>query len=278
MKIAVLSDTHGNYPALEATLDHIDRWGPDITVFNGDIVNRGPRSRACWELLRERKDAPHWHIINGNHEDYVTRWVHETPDFRSGRSQIFRSSFFTFNQMKGWIAELCDLPRQVELRGPDGRVLRMTHGTMRGNDEGIYADTPDEVLMGQIAPAPAVFCTGHTHRPFVRRLNGSLVVNSGSAGTSFDQDPRISYAQLSWIGGQWQAEIIRLDYDRVRARKEFEASDFWHEGGPLVEIFFQEWLQARPMVNRWSAQYEDAVIAGDIDLQTSVDDFLRGER
>src|SRR5690606_23235862 len=100
--------------------------------------------------------------------------------------QIYRGSFFTYRQLGEYASELRDLPFQVEIAGPDGSMLRMTHGTMLGNNDGIYQDTSDTQILKQIAPAPAVFCTGHTHRPFVRRVNGTLVVNSGSAGTAFD--------------------------------------------------------------------------------------------
>lgn len=277
MKLAVISDVHGNYPALQTTLQHVDRWQPDVTVVNGDVVNRGPKSRECWQLLSARRSSHGWHIVGGNHEDYVGHWLEEAPDLESPRFQIYRSSYCTFRQMNGLVSEICDLPQRVEFEGPNGSLVRLTHGTMQGNDDGIYLQTPDNQLLKKIAPAPDVFCTGHTHRPLVRRLNGTLVVNSGSVGTAFDGDCRISYAQLTWRKGEWHTEIVRLNYDRRQAREDFEYSEFWRDGGPLVEIFFQEWLMARPMVSRWAKRYENAVLAGKIDILASVSDFLEAE-
>lgn len=274
MKLAIISDAHGNLPALEETLAHVDRWEPDVTVFNGDAVNRGPRARQCWELLRRRSREDGWMMVCGNHEDYVARWAGMEPEQDSPRFEIFRSSFWTFQQLDGLVPELKSLPQQVEVRGPDGSVVRVTHGTMRGNEDGIYAGTSDEELRQKIAPAPAVFCTGHTHRPLVRTLNGTLVVNAGSAGTAFDGDPRISYAQVVWKHGEWRAKIVRLEYDRARAERDFELTGFRRGGGPLVEIFFQEWLQARPLANRWIAEYESAVLTRQISLRQAVTDFL----
>lgn len=278
MKLAIISDIHGNLPALEATLEHVDRWQPDVTVMNGDAVNRGPRSRQCWELLSGRFQKDGWLAARGNHEDYVAEWIDAKTKPGTPLFEIFRSSFWTFQQLDGRVSELDTLPQQVEVEGPDGSVVRVTHGTMLGNADGVYAQTPDDELRKKIAPAPAVFCTGHTHRPLVRELNGTLIVNSGSAGTAFDGDPRISYAQLMWHGGRWRAEIVRVPYDRARARRDFELTGYCEGGGPLVEIFFQEWLQARPMANRWIAEYEDAVLAGDISLQQAVSDFLHAEK
>lgn len=278
MKLAIISDTHGNLPALEATLAHVDGWQPDVTVVNGDAVNRGPRSRQCWELLSRRCRDDGWLMVRGNHEDYVAEWTDTQTEHGSPCFEIFRSSFWTFQQLGGLVSELIKLPQQVEVEGPDGSIVRVTHGTMRGNEDGIYVGTPDDELRQKIAPAPAIFCTGHTHRPLVRELNGTLIVNAGSAGTAFDGDPRISYAQLVWERGAWQANIVRLNYDRPQAERDFELTDYLDGGGPLVEIFFQEWLQARPMVNRWARQYEEAVLTQHISLRQSVSAFLSAEK
>lgn len=278
MKVAILSDIHGNLPALEATLDHVDRWQPDVTVMNGDAVNRGPRSRECWELLSPRFQEDGWLVTRGNHEDYVAEWADPQTERDTPLFEIFRSSFWTFQQLNGRVRELSSVPDKVEIEGPDGSIVRVTHGTMRGNDDGIYEHTPDDELQEKIAPAPAVFCTGHTHRPLIRELNGTLIVNAGSAGTAFDGDPRISYAQLVWRRGRWHAEIARLPYDRARAKRDFDLTGYCEGGGPLVEIFFQEWLQARPMVNRWARKYEDAVLAQEISLRRSVSVFLSLEK
>ena len=67
MKIAVLSDIHGNLPALEAVTEHLEKWSPDIVILNGDIVNRGPLSKECLDFVLQKP----WHIIKGNHEEFV---------------------------------------------------------------------------------------------------------------------------------------------------------------------------------------------------------------
>ncbi|HZD11270.1 MAG TPA: metallophosphoesterase family protein [Candidatus Binatia bacterium] len=275
MKLAVISDMHGNLPALQATLAHVDRWKPDITVVNGDVVNRGPRPRECWELVSDRSRADGWRIVSGNHEEYVSNSADEQRELKRTRLEIYRSAYWTYLQMNGLVSEIRKLPAYVELNGPDGSTVRLTHASMRANDDGIYPQTADEELAKQIAPAPDVFCTAHTHRPLVRWLDGTLVVNSGSAGTAFDGDPRISYAQISWRQRLWSADIVRVAYDRAQASRDFEESGYRRSAGPLVDIFYQEWLLARPMVNRWAARYQRAVLTGDLDLRDSVDAFLQ---
>ena len=71
MKIAVISDIHGNIPALETVTADIEQWQPDCVVVDGDIVNRGPRSREALEWVLARHESDAWQLVRGNHEDYI---------------------------------------------------------------------------------------------------------------------------------------------------------------------------------------------------------------
>ena len=54
MKIAALADIHGNYQALIAVIDHVERWKPDLVFVLGDIINRGPCSSDCLQLIQQK--------------------------------------------------------------------------------------------------------------------------------------------------------------------------------------------------------------------------------
>ena len=95
-KLAVLSDIHGNFAALQAVADHIDRWQPDAVVVAGDIVNRGPRSRDCLRFVLARAAEMGWQIIRGNHEEYVLGVVRD-PGARPGLDGAVRENV-------GWTA------------------------------------------------------------------------------------------------------------------------------------------------------------------------------
>ena len=71
MKVAILADVHGNLQALSAVCDHVDRWRPDAVLVAGDIVNRGPRSLECYDLVCARRASDGWIVIRGNHEEYI---------------------------------------------------------------------------------------------------------------------------------------------------------------------------------------------------------------
>lgn len=270
MKIAVLSDIHGNLPALQVVAEHIDRWRPDAVYVAGDVVNRGPLSRACWEFVQARG----WPIVRGNHEDYVSAW--HSPDVAPDDPyyDLFASARWTFQQMGSCGQVLGTLPGQLSIQDPAGNEVRLTHGSMHRNDDGIYPWVSEDELRTKISPAPAVFIAGHTHQPFVRYIDETLIVNSGSVGTPFDGDVRASYAQLTWQANRWHGHIVRLPYDREQTRRDFYLSGFVDASGPLVRIILHEWEKAQGCFNEWAKQYEEAVVAGRIGLEASVDAFL----
>ena len=68
-RVAILADIHGNLPALEAVRADLARVAPDVVIVAGDVINRGPQSKACLQAIR----ATGWTVLFGNHEDYVLK-------------------------------------------------------------------------------------------------------------------------------------------------------------------------------------------------------------
>jgi predicted phosphodiesterase len=274
MKIAVLTDIHANLPALEAVAAHIEAWHPDRVVVAGDLVNRGPRPLECQQFVLEKQKNQGWLTVRGNHEDYViTNSLPDAP--RTGPAlDVHRGSFWTYQKLGGDIRPLLDMPFQQSLDGPNGTEVRVVHASMRNNRDGIYPETRDEALRKQLGIPPALLCVGHTHRSLVRWLDDTLVVNAGSVGLPFDHDRRAGYAQLSWSRNTWRAQIIRLDYDFMRAERDFFDTNFITDAGPLAQLVLIELRQARSQLFQWAARYQDRALAGEISVQDSVREFL----
>lgn len=274
MKIAVLSDVHANYAALEAVVADIDTWQPDHVVVAGDLVNRGPRPRECLALIQQRYQCDGWQMLFGNHEEYVlTHFVPGAP--RSGpRFETHRPSYWTGCQLDGHLALLRQMPRQISMEGPSGGEIRFTHASMGGLRDGIYTWTPDTALRSKISPAPEVLCVGHTHRPLVRRLDGTLIVNAGSAGLPFDGDQRASYARLTGERDGWQAEIVRVPYDLTRAERDFYDTGYLDDAGALVRLVYLELQQACGHLYDWSVLYQQRAEVGEISVADAVDEYI----
>jgi len=274
MKIAVLADIHSNLPALETVAADLAAWQPDQVIVAGDVVNRGPRPLACLRFVRSRQREAGWQVLLGNHEEYVLQQGRPAAPRSGPEFEIYRNSYWTHERLGPAVEQLTRMPFQVSLAGPDGREVRMVHASMAGTGTGIFPKTTDAELRARIAPPPAVLCVGHTHYPLIRPIDDTLVVNVGSVGMPFDSDRRAAYGRLTWTKGQWQAEIVRLEYDQDRVEADFYDSGFMDEAGPLTRIMLLEFRQARSHLHLWMRQFAGSVLAKELSIGEAVDRYL----
>lgn len=274
MKIAVFADVHSNLDALETVLDHIDRWRPDRVLVAGDIINRGPNPRACTARVLDRAKAEGWAVIRGNHERYVLMNSTGNLPVQGPEYGIIRHAKWTYDQLNGLIEPIAALPVQWDMMDDAGHEIRMVHASMLGDRKGIFPDDPTASLREKIAPAPKVLLVGHTHRPLIRTVDDSLVVNVGAVGAPFDGDPRAAYGQLTLVDGAWQAEVVRLDYDREHAIADFHESGYLEESGDFARLILAEFREARSLIPGWYRAFEDPVMRGEMTLKASVDRYL----
>lgn len=219
MRIAVMSDIHGNLWALDAVLADITRRNVDVTVNLGDILS-GPLLPA---ETAERLMALGLPTIRGNHE----RQVLEHDPARMGASDLWAHQHIAPAQ-RGWIASL---PASMRLQDD----VLMVHGTP-GSDLVYWMETVDpagqraasyaEVLeRAGDAQASLILC-GHTHVPRSVLLDdGRLVVNPGSVGLQAYDDvlpyphkaengtPHARYAVVERTAGGWTVEQYAVAYD-----------------------------------------------------------------
>jgi len=278
VKIAIISDIHGNIPALEAVTADIEKWQPDQVVVDGDIVNRGPLSRDAleWVLVRQKRDD--WRVVKGNHEDYILECAAPNGVAAGPAYEVNQFARWAYQQVADYVPIIASLPVQHAIFAPDGSELRVVHGSMRDNRDGVYPDTTDAELRVQIDPAPRVFVTGHTHRPLIREIDNTTVVNIGSVGASFDGNRALSYGRFTWTAAAgWHSEIVRLPYDFARVEQDYAHSGFLEGAGPLAQLMLIELRRAGGLIYRWATRYQDAVLAGEVSMEESVRAVLADE-
>lgn len=225
MKIAAISDIHGNLDALDAVLADIALRGVDIIVNLGDIVSGHLQPRATAARLMAL-DLP---TIRGNHE----RQLFGDPA-RMGESDAFARAQLLPEQL-AWIAAL---PATLRLR----KDVLLVHGTPQSDlvyfldsvtPQGSRAATPAEVAERAGAADAALILCGHTHMPRSMRLDdGRLVVNPGSVGLqAYDDDhghphvmengtPHARYAIAEQgADGAWTAHFHAVAYDWEQAAR-----------------------------------------------------------
>lgn len=208
MRIAILSDIHGNQVALEAVLQDIDHQ-PDISqiIIAGDLCLNGPRPREVLSIV-QKLGCP---VIQGNVDADVAG--------QNGQKRIKKQDIIGWTREQigeEGIAYLASLPFYHLVVNTQGTDLLVVHANPLNQEEAIYSTTPDsqlEVFLENLAPTISALAFGHYHVAYQRRWRDLLLVDVGSCGLPRDKDKRASYAILSWQDNTWQAEHHRVTYD-----------------------------------------------------------------
>ncbi|MBA3430994.1 MAG: metallophosphoesterase family protein [Actinobacteria bacterium] len=206
MRIAVISDIHGNLPALEAVMGDLDEQSPDEVWCGGDIGWAGPWATECIGRIRETG----WPTVRGNTDVWITGDPQTVEDLAARREleQLAAAHDISDDDSK-WLASL-----PLGHSGPSSTLL--VHGTP---DTPFDAPMPDGAA-GEFSPyegVASVVIYGHVHRAFFRRLaDGTIVCNTGSVGLPMDS-PLPSYLLIDTTGPDIAFRHRRVDYDRAGA-------------------------------------------------------------
>jgi len=214
MKVALISDIHGNIEAFDAVLDSYTSRGVGACYCDGDIVGYGASPAECTRALMRL----HIHTVMGNHDNYVilVKLGHALSPIFELRDDVIAGIRYAARSLDADELDfLLGLPMRHE-EVAEGRRLLFVHGTPYNSlaDYDIFHDmTSEDVQEDMLLKAgyPDVLVMGHSHYPSVTKFDGKLIVNPGSVGQPRDKDPRASYAILD-TGGM-DAEIVRVPYD-----------------------------------------------------------------
>lgn len=214
MKLAIVSDVHGNLAALEAVLEDLGDVKPDQVAHGGDLVFNGPHPAECLDLIRERG----WLGIVGNTDQAL--WT--LPESLSENTiRVFGVIAAATRDMLG--AERVAWLKTLPLEWRDGDRVALVHAVPGDTWKVVQPDASDadmREVYGPLGARLAVYC--HIHRPYVRNLGDFTLANSGSVGMPFDGDRRSSYLLIE----DGQPAIRRVAYDVERHIANLERSDY----------------------------------------------------
>lgn len=260
--VALLSDIHGNSPALQAVLEDVAGQGCDALIVLGDVCP-GVDPQGCLDLL---KNWPHIEYLRGNAEAYLL--TPELEDLPAERGDAGLLSLIRWLQAHITPSDLARIATWPEALYRDGACLVHDSPFDRffphewqdpslpahyqewfHHSAGLCLDM-DNALRARLLAwmekqcLSILFC-GHTHRPFLLRLAGRLVCNAGSVGLPLDGDPRAAW--VLWkpdAPGEEAVSIRRVGYNVCQAQQMIAATPTYLAGDrPGMRAAHQKMLE-----------------------------------
>lgn len=233
-RIAVISDIHGNIPALEAVLADIKSRGIDRIICLGDLAGKGPGSERAVDIIKDKCET----VLKGNW-DYLISEVYDSYFLKWHRSKLRASQ----------IKYLLELPVYKEFY-VSGRLIRAFHSSFNDLFHKVTpSSTLEEKLELFMAPDEgSVECDmviyGHLHRAIIENFRGKTLMNVGSVGNSLD----IPQAGYGIVEGKYGAKetcgisltLVRVEYDMKKAIQQAVDS-----GMPDLQEYINELKTAR---------------------------------
>ena len=223
MRVAIVSDIHGNLRSFQAVLDDLRQVAPDLVLHGGDLASGGTHPAEIIDQIR----VLGWPGVRGNTDEML--WAPESlteyaaanpkiaPILAMVRGTIAPTLASIGEERLRWLEGLPSLYAQPE--------FSLVHASPDDLWRAPMPNASDEELRSTYASLRApIVVYGHIHRPYVRRLPGMTVANTGSVSQSYDGDTRASYLV---IDGE-NITIRRVEYDVEGEAKELLRSGLPH--------------------------------------------------
>ena len=212
MRVAIVSDVHGNLIAFDAVLADIRRRAPDLVLHGGDLALMGAQLAEVIDRVRELG----WPGVVGNTDEVLWRPQEQrrqeelAPKLDALLSLIFQEYAPGTLELLGEerVAWLRELP--AEQRVED---LVLLHAAPDDLWRAPLPEAEDDELSAVYGPLDAPTAIyGHIHRPYTRALTHLTIANSGSVGMPWDGDPRACYLLME----DGRPQLVRVEYDVER--------------------------------------------------------------
>ncbi|PKL12721.1 MAG: hypothetical protein CVV52_08930 [Spirochaetae bacterium HGW-Spirochaetae-8] len=209
IRIALISDIHGNLPAFESVVADMQREKVDSVAFLGDLVFLGLYPQECHDLLQSLNPMC---CIKGNTDANVEELPFFNPTDEDGlriKQFIEYASIRLGESAKTVLAERC-VAQRIEIQS---RSLMFCHGSPYSFKDQLEPGNPDFPTLSQRIANERfdTVCCGHIHLPMQFQLGSTLFFNPGAVGYSFDGDVRASYGILT-LDESVTCDIRRVDY------------------------------------------------------------------
>jgi predicted phosphodiesterase len=236
MRIAILSDIHGNLPAFEAALEHLQSQQVDELIIAGDIVVGAPDTADCWRLAQSLGCT----ILRGNHERYVADYNTPAADPNWNTPQYAPVQWGAAQLTEAEREALRRLPLSVRLDD-----LLLVHASLRSDRDTVTAYTPEADLAPMFPEVTERYIVrAHNHLCTVRPWGERFIITAGSVGMPLDGNPTAQYLILEQHRGGWRIYHQSIPYDLQAVIRRFYETGYLETAGPMARLFLREVMTA----------------------------------
>ena len=213
MKIAVLSDIHGNYIALQKCVDYVLSKSINTFIFLGDYVGELAYPQKTMEIIYSLKEKYNCFFVKGNKEDY---WLDYQTNGEKGWNECDSTTgslFYTYNNLTPEDLEFFkSLTHTDELEFDRYPSITICHGSPQKVNEKMLPNNEKTLAIMEENTSSYILC-GHSHVQGKIEHNGKLVLNAGAVGVSLHGDGKAQFMILEGSEQKWNYEFISLEYD-----------------------------------------------------------------
>lgn len=216
MKIAVLSDVHGNLSALESVLDDLKALNIQKVIILGDMIMKGPMPQEVLRLLRNSNlEILSW--INGNTDLWIKEFNYNIKPADKDVENFAYYKYAVDHIDNADISFINTLPERQSLIINNTAIL-CVHGTPKSIVEAIDNTVPANGIASALSGViEDIVLSGHSHTSFIGECSGKKIFNVGSIGNMMDGDNRISYGILDFSNEEVEMINRRLEYNVNKA-------------------------------------------------------------
>lgn len=229
MKIAIISDIHGNMDALEAVMEDIKQENCEKVFVLGDYAMGGPEPSLVVDWFFKKQFDSNYKMIQGNTDFMIANFDDNLYQALKSKAPIMAEALKEDVSILNSIQKdfLKTLPIQLEVKCENVKIL-LVHGSPRKNNEDISPDLSIEEVekMLEGVDADVILC-GHTHLPCgYQTSNKKTVVNVGSVGRPFTPNAKPCYLKLTIENDKCLFEHKFIDYENQIASEKLRKRSF----------------------------------------------------
>ena len=229
MKIAVISDIHGNMEAINAVMQDIESKNCEKIFVLGDYAMAGPEPSQAVGFFMSKQYDLNYTMIQGNTDlmiaEYNTKLYETLKTKAPVMAEALKNDAKILSKTEKMFLKCLPIQQEIDI---EGVKFLLVHGSPRKNNEDILPNTPMQEVEKMLKNVDAnVILCGHTHIPCGFQLeNKKTVVNVGSVGRPFTPEPKSCYLIISVEKGRCVFEHQFVEYNNERASEKLKNRAF----------------------------------------------------